>query len=184
VRPVTVTGVVACVPVRVGLAVVGMHVPVKLVIGLPPLAPAVKVITTWPAVWVIDVIVGAAGATGIVAATKELEATDAALVPITFVAVTVQVYVLALVRDATVIGEDAPANDCVVPPLLDVQVAVKPVMALPPVLFAVNATMPELFPRVTPVTLGAAGADAATNELDAVDAALSPVALVATTVQV
>jgi hypothetical protein len=47
--------------------------------------------TTWPAVCVIDEIVGCDGATGIVAATKELEAVEAALVPITLVAVTVQV---------------------------------------------------------------------------------------------
>jgi hypothetical protein len=61
------------------------------VIGLPPFAPELKVMTTWPAVCVIDVIVGAFGATGSVVATNELEAADAALVPITFVAVTVQV---------------------------------------------------------------------------------------------
>jgi hypothetical protein len=91
---------------------------------------------------------------------------------------------LPVVSDATVIGEVVPDADCVVPPLLDVHVAVKLVIAVPPVLFAVKATIPERFPNVTPVTLGAAGAEAATNELEAVDAALSPVPLVATTVHV
>ena len=91
---------------------------------------------------------------------------------------------MALVSDATVMGEDAPESACVVPALLEAHVAVKLVTVLPPLLLAVKATIPELFPRVTPVTLGAAGADAATNELEAVEAALSPVPLVATTVQV
>ena len=41
------------------------------------------------------------------------------------------------------------------PPSLDVHVAVKRVMALPPLPFAVNATVAELLPRVTPVSVGA-----------------------------
>ena len=82
------------------------------------------------------------------------------------------------------IGEVASDADCVVPPSLDVHVAVKPVIALAPSLFAVNVTTADVLLPVAPVMLGAAGGDTATNELDAVDAALSPVALVATTVQV
>jgi hypothetical protein len=80
-------------------------------------------------------------------------------------------------------GEVALDADWVVPPSLDVHVAVKPVMALAPSLFAVNDTTAEV-PPVTPVMLGAAGGDTASIEPEAVDAALSPVALVATTVQV
>jgi hypothetical protein len=66
-------------------------------------------------------IVGAAGAA---AATKELDAVDAELVPAALVATTVQVYVLALVNELTVMGELAPEADCVVPALLDAQVTV------------------------------------------------------------
>ena len=90
VSPVTVIADVLRLAVRVA-PVVGMHVAVKLVIGLPPFAPAVKEMTTWPAVCVIVVIVGAEGATGTVPATNELDATDAGLVPIALVATTVQV---------------------------------------------------------------------------------------------
>ena len=57
-------------------------------------------------------------------------------------------------------------------------------MTLPPVPLAVTATMPELLPRVTPVIVGASGTVAATNDADGVEAAPSPIALVASTVQV
>jgi hypothetical protein len=49
---------------------------------------------------------------------------------------------------------------------------------------ALRATITELFPRVTPVIVGASGTVAATNEIDASDAPLSPMALLATTVHV
>ena len=133
---------------------------------------------------VIELIVGADGATGTVAETKELEADDAGLTPSALVAMTVQVYVLAFVSVPTVTGEVAPDADRVVPPSLDVHVAVKEVTAAPPSLPAVKATMPALLPSVTPVMVGADGFVAATNDADAVDAALSPDALVATTEQV
>jgi hypothetical protein len=61
------------------------------VIALPPFAPGLNVITTWPAVCVIDVIVGALGAEAPTAATNDAEATDAALVPNALVATTVHV---------------------------------------------------------------------------------------------
>ena len=57
-------------------------------------------------------------------------------------------------------------------------------MALPPVPFAVNDTMAELLPPLTPVTEGAGGVLAATNEADAVEGALSATEFVAMTVQV
>jgi hypothetical protein len=132
-------------------------------------------------VCVIELIVGADGATGTVAATKELDADDAGLAPSALVATTVQVYVLALVSVPTVTGEVAPDADRVVPPSLEVQVAVNELTAAPPSPPAVKATMPALFPSVTPVMVGADGFVAATNAADAVDAALSPAALVATT---
>jgi hypothetical protein len=92
--------------------------------------------------------------------------------------------VAAFVSDVTVIGDVAPDSRPVAPPSLDAHVAVKPVIVLPPVPFAVNATMAELLPRVTPVTVGAGAVVAATNDADAAEAALSPIALVATTAHV
>ena len=91
---------------------------------------------------------------------------------------------LLLVNEVTVIGEVAPVADWVVPPSLDVQVAVKLVMTLPPSPFAVKATIAELLPRVTPVRVGASGAVPATNDDDAADAVLSAIELLAITVQV
>ena len=91
---------------------------------------------------------------------------------------------MAFVSEPTVIGEVAFEADWVVPPSLDVHVAVKPVMALPPLPFAVNATIAELVPRVTPVSDGATGTVPARSELDAAEAALSPIAFVAMTVHV
>jgi hypothetical protein len=124
------------------------------------------------------------GASGTVPGANDADATDAELSPIALVAMTVHVYVLVLVRELTVIGEVAPLADWVAPPLLDVQVAVKPVIALPPLPFALNATVAEVLPLVTPVIAGAGGLDAATNDDEADDAVLSPIALVATAAHV
>ena len=49
---------------------------------------------------------------------------------------------------------------------------------------AENAISTDPFPRVSPVTVGAPGTVAGTNDPDADDAAPSPTALVATTVHV
>ena len=89
-----------------------------------------------------------------------------------------------LVSDPTVIGEVAPLFDPVAPPLLDVHVAVKPVMALPPSLPAVKATAAVALDGVTPVTVGALGGAAGVKLPEAADAGLLPMALVASTVQV
>jgi hypothetical protein len=91
--------------------------------------------------------------------------------------------VLPLLSDPTVIGEVAPDADWVVPPSLDVHVAVKPLMALPPVPFAVKATMPEFVPCVTPETVGASGTVPARNRLEPAEDVLVPIALVAPIVQ-
>jgi hypothetical protein len=64
------------------------------------------------------------GAAGAVAATNELEAADGELLPVAFVATTVHVYVFEFDNDDTVIGEDPCDPDRVVPPSLEVQVAV------------------------------------------------------------
>ena len=89
--------------------------------------------------------------------------------------------------DVTLIGELDPEPVLVVPPVLDVHVAVKPVMALPPLLPAVKVTDPELAPAVAATPVGAAGTvgpELGTKLLEAAEAALLPMALVASTVQV
>ena len=177
----TVIGEVAFDAVCVVPPSLDVHVTVKPVMALPPLAFAVNATIAELLPRVTPVRLGAAGT---VPATNELDTLDAALLPIAFVATTVQVYVLVLVSEPTVIGELAFDAVCVVPPSLEVQVAVNAVTASPPLLFAVNATVAELFPRITPVTPGADGLVAATKDVDAVDAALSPVGFVATTLQV
>jgi hypothetical protein len=70
------------------------------------------------------VSVAAAGAVGTVAGTADAEAADADPSPTAFVASTVHLYVLPLVKADTAIGELAPVFDPVAPPSLDVHVAV------------------------------------------------------------
>ena len=55
------------------------------------------------------------------------------------------------------IGELAPAADCGAPPSLEAHDTVKPVIALAPFAFAVNETVAEFPPRVTPERVGALG---------------------------
>src|SRR5579863_2466922 len=82
-----------------------VHVTVLPVMALPPLDPGVKATVTELAPKVMPVTVGAPGTE---TATKLDDAADAGLVPIGLVAVIEQVYVLPLVSDPTVIGEDPP----------------------------------------------------------------------------
>jgi len=85
----------------------------------------------------------------------ELEAADAGLVPIAFVAVTVKVYAVPLVKPVTVIGLVVP----VAVKLPGFDVTVKPVIALPPVLVgAVNDTVACPSPAVAVPMVGALGA--------------------------
>jgi hypothetical protein len=60
------------------------------------------------------------GASGEVAGVTEFVALEAVLVPIALVAVTVNAYVVPLVRPVTVIGDEAPV--AVNPPVLEVTV--------------------------------------------------------------
>ena len=95
--------------------------------------------------------------TGICAAVgvTELEAADAGLVPIAFVAVTVKVYAVPLVKPVMVIGLVVPV--AVIPPGFDV--TVKPVIGLPPVLVGtVNDTVACPSPAVAVPMVGALGA--------------------------
>ena len=89
-----------------------------------------------------------------------------------------------LVSDPTAMGDVAPLADPLAPPLLEVHVAVKPVMALPPVLPAVKATEAAALEGVTPEMVGAPGGAAGVKLLEAAEAGLLPMALVASTVQV
>ncbi len=83
-----------------------LDVTVYDVIAEPPLLTGAENVTTaspFPAVAVPIV-----GASGVVAGTTALDTAEAVLVPTAFVAVTVNVYVVPLVRPVTVIGEDPP----------------------------------------------------------------------------
>ena len=65
-----------------------------------------------------------AGAAGVEAATNPLEGAESGPVPTAFFAFAVHVYVFEFVSDATAIGDLIPVTARVVPPSLDVQVAV------------------------------------------------------------
>jgi hypothetical protein len=90
------------------------------VIALPPLKGATNETVNSP---LPTTTVGAAGAAGTVLGVAARDDGDAGLVPFAFVAVTVHVYDLPLVRPPTVIGEAAPFADPAVPPFDDAQLA-------------------------------------------------------------
>jgi hypothetical protein len=86
------------------------------------------------------------------------EGPEGGLVPLPFVAVTVQVYVLPLVRPDTVRGAWAPVAERVVPPLADVQVTVYPVIASDPSSIGrSNDTNADSAPGIAVPILGADG---------------------------
>jgi hypothetical protein len=118
------------------------------------------------------------GAPGTVTGVTLLEAEDAALVPRTLVAVTVQVTGVPLVRPLTTMGEVKPPALCVP------HVAVKPVIAEPLSAPAVKTTETLPLPRVAVPIVGAAGTPAGVTLLDGEEALLEPTAFVALTVQV
>ena len=90
-----------------------------------------------------------------------------------------------MVTPVTVIGLDKPPVAPVAPPLLDTQVAVYPVTALPPLLAgAVNATEIWAFPRVAVPIVGAPGTVAGMTAFDGADPGPVPAAFVAVTVHV
>ena len=94
-----------------------LEVTVYEVIAEPPFETGgVKVIVACPLPAVAVPIVGASG---VLAGTTEFETDEAVLVPIAFVAVTVNVYVVPFVNPVIVIGEDPPVAVC---PPLDVTV--------------------------------------------------------------
>src|SRR5437667_10988383 len=126
-------------------------------IVLPLSAPGVNAteIDALPRVTLVMV-----GASGAAAGTTGDDGSDALLVPTALVAVTVQVYVLPLVRLLTVTGDAAPVWLPGVPPSSDEQLAEKLVIALPLSAPGVNATETEALPPVALVIVGWPGAAA------------------------
>ena len=121
------------------------------------------------------------GAPGTVAGTIELLVPDGVLVPLAFVAVTVKVYVVPSVRPVTVIGDEPP--DAVKPPVFEV--TVYPVIVDPPLLTGgVNEIVAWPSPAVAVTLVGASGIVEGVTELEALDAVLVPIELVAVTVNV
>lgn len=120
------------------------------------------------------------GASGTVAGVAELLAVEAVLVPFAFVAVTVKVYAVPLVRPVTVIGDEPPV--AVIPVF---EVTVYEVMAEPPLLLgAVKVIVAEPVPAVATMLVGASGIVDGTMELLVPDGVLVPTELVAVTVKV
>src|SRR5260221_242033 len=148
---------------------------------LPLSAPGVKATVVDALPRVTPVMVGGSGTA---AGTTGNEEVDALLVPTPLVAVTVHVYVLPLVSPGTVMGEAVSVLVPVAPPLSELQVAEKLVIALPLLAPAVNATRTDVLPRVTLVIVGASGTVAGTTAADAGEGALVPIALVAVIVHV
>jgi hypothetical protein len=104
-------------------------------------------------------------------------------VPTAFVAVTVNVYAVPLVRPVTVIEAHGAAHVPVKPPGEDV--AVYDVIAEPPLLAgAANVTLACAFPAVAVPMVGAPGIVAGVTLFDAADAGPVPSALVAVTAKV
>jgi hypothetical protein len=103
------------------------------------------------------------------------------LVPIAFVAVTVNVYEVPLERPVIVIGELAPV--AVNPPMLEVTVYL--IIDEPPSdEGALNEIVASPFPRTAVTPVGASGTVAGVTELLVAEAELVPIAFVAFTVNV
>jgi hypothetical protein len=149
------------------------------VIALPPLlAGAAKdtEICALPAVAVTPV-----GGSGAVAGVTLFEGADGGPFPSTFVAATVKVYAVPLVKPVTVRGLLGP--EAVSPPGDDV--AVYPVIGLPPLLAgAVNDTTACALPATAAGLFGALGTAIGVTLLVGVEGTLFPRAFVATTVNV
>ena len=152
------------------------QVAVKLMMAEPPFdAGAENDTDPRPSPGLVALMVGGPGT---VAGTTFTVA-DAAPVPAAFDAVTEQLYTVPLVSPVTLIG-DAPPGAEILPGL---QIAVKPVIALPPLLAGgEKAMLATVLPAVAAPITGAAGTPAGVT-LTGADAAPGPNALNATTLQ-
>ena len=152
--------------------------------GLPPSARGAVQETL--ALALAAVAVPMVGAPGTVNGVTELEASDAALLPTTLVATTVKVYAVPLVSPVTV-ALVAGAATIAEPPAGD-EVTEYEVIGLPPSeAGAVQETVAWALPAVAATAVAAPGTVAGATGvtlLEASDAGLLPIALVATTVKV
>jgi hypothetical protein len=122
------------------------------------------------------------GGPGVATTTTAFDAADGALVPASFVAVTVHVYVAPVVTGVTGIGLDAPLPEPGSPPFDDRQVASNVLTAAPPSLTGVNVTKMVLLPSVaTPIVGGSGAVTVGVAGFDAAEALLVPTAFVAVT---
>ena len=132
----------------------GSDVAVYSVIGLPPSeAGAIQETAARTSSATADTPMGALGTVGVV---TEFDASEGTLVPMEFVAVTVKVYVVPLVRPVT--ATEVPVVVAVNPPELDV--TVYSVTALPPESAgALQVTVACRTPGVAITSLGAVGSN-------------------------
>lgn len=113
-----------------------------------------------------------------------LEVAEEGLAPMAVVARTLSLYVLPLVRPLTVPAVAAAAAVAVItdPPVEVTAVTVYPVIGEPPLLAGgVHVTLADALPALASPIVGAAAADAGVTGSDSAEAALSPMALMATT---
>ena len=177
----TVIGLDAPPAVRVIPPLLDVQVAALLVIGVPLPAPGTNDTVNGPVDVVVDPEMAETplGADGTSEGTIAFECPDAGPVPTPFVALTEQVYVLPSVTPVTVIALAAALATRVEPPLLDVHVAVKLVMANPLPVPGVNGTRKPAPERVTVPTVGALGTVAGMIAFEFVDCGPAPIAFVA-----
>jgi hypothetical protein len=183
VRPVTVQLVSA--PVLVVHVWPAEEVTVYLVIVAPPLlAGAVQETSALPPATDAPAALTAVGDAGELSGVTLLDAEDVVPVPWPFVAVTVKVYAVPLVRPCTVQLVSAPLLVMHVWPPEEVTVYL--VIVAPPLLAgAVQETVTSPEPATDAVTaVGASGEVAGVTALDSAEAAPVPLAFVAVTVKV
>jgi hypothetical protein len=159
----------------------GEEVAVYEVIAAPPsLAGAVKSTVACALPGDAMPIVGAPGT---VAGVAPFDAADAGPVPIAFVAVTLNVYVVPFTRPVTSIDVQGAVQVPVIVPGEDV--AVYDVIAEPPSLAgAVKVTVACALPAVAVPIVGAPGTSNGVTLLEAAEEALAPAEFTATTVKV
>ena len=168
VSPVAVTEV----PVVVAVTPSGSEVTVYSVIGLPPSeAGAVHETTTRMSpgvadtVAIIKLVTNSVGAPGTRAGVTEFDASEDRLVPLEFVAVTVKVYAVPLVRPVTV--SEVAVVVAVIPPRDEM--TVYSVTVLPPSeADAVHETVARRFPGIADTLVGELGTVVATTEVPSV----------------
>ncbi len=176
------TTVLVAVPFAAAVMPPGLDVTVWLVIVLPPVEPMVHTTVIWPEPGPATAV-PMVGAPGTPEGVTELDAFDAAPTPTALVAVTVKVYAVPFESPVTVAEVAEAPTVAVKPPGLDV--AVNPVIALPPLKAgAVKLIVACVLPGVAVPMVGALGTVAGVTADVGFDASLAPAALFAFTVNV